>query len=267
MNWSAILNYKPKTIEVTIETYKPEKIWLCVYDFENQKRKFTERHMVIDGKMKLQVMMPQTPKKCLIVIYNERNGKTKNDNSFKVFPFRQSVLKQDLDIIGLQNNDVRNFVKFAQNFCYYLQELPAKGELEENGELSSGLYRSNNKKFFIELFPTIKAPNGTEVNTPARTNKATGEIEVSKKAFYNLTIPEMMAILLHEFSHFYISDNIDDESEADLNGLLIYLGLGYPRIEAAEAWGGVFEKANNAQNRERYELIHQFINDFDNKRL
>jgi hypothetical protein len=44
------------------------------------------------------------------------------------------------------------------------------------------------------------------------------------------------AILCHEFSHFYVNDNMDDESEADINGLLIYLGLGYPRIEGYQAF-------------------------------
>jgi hypothetical protein len=34
-----------------------------------------------------------------------------------------------------------------------------------------------------------------------------------------------MAILLHEYSHFYVNQDINNESEADLNGLLIYLGL------------------------------------------
>ena len=45
-----------------------------------------------------------------------------------------------------------------------------------------------------------------------------------------------MAILLHEFSHFYLNDRMEDETEADLNGLLIYLALGYPRIEAYQSF-------------------------------
>ena len=76
-----------------------------------------------------------------------------------------------------------------------------------------------------------------------------------------------MAILLHEFSHFNLNENIDDESEADLNGLLMYLGLGFPRIEASSAWLEVFLGAQTEQNKERYKLIEQFIKDFENYKI
>ena len=151
MIWSAVLNNKPMTMEVFLQTNSPEKIWICVYDFENQNRKFTERSQIINGNIRVDIMMPQTPVKCAIIIYNERIGKTAIDTTFKVLDFRQSKLKQNLDVIGLQNNDVRNFVRFAQNFCYYLTELPARGEKEINGQISTGDYRSDNKKFFIEF--------------------------------------------------------------------------------------------------------------------
>jgi hypothetical protein len=49
------------------------------------------------------------------------------------------------------------------------------------------------------------------------------------------------AILCHEFSHFYVNEDMDNESEADINGLLIYLGLGYPRIEGYQAFLEVFK--------------------------
>jgi hypothetical protein len=66
-----------------------------------------------------------------------------------------------------------------------------------------------------------------------------------------------MAILLHEFSHFYLNENIDDETEADLNGLLIYLGLGYPRIEGYQAFLDVFVDNPSQENKERYEMINK----------
>ena len=72
-----------------------------------------------------------------------------------------------------------------------------------------------------------------------------------------------MAILLHEFSHFYLNEKIDDEMEADLNGLLIYLSLGYPRIEAYQAFLETFRERPNNLNKARYDLINKFINDFE----
>lgn len=267
MNWSAKTYEIAQSINVVITTQKPEKIWLEVVDYDNNKRKFTQRYFIVNGTETLQVMMPVSPKKILISVFNEQNGKTKTDQTFKVDKISNSPLKQKLDVSFLQQKKVRNFVKFAQNFCYYLQETPAKGETNAEGKVSSGVYKSTDGKFFIELFPTIKDSSGNELNTPARINKQTGVIQVSKRRFYNLTIPEMMAILLHEFSHFNMSDDIDSEIEADLYGLTIYLALGYPRIEAMEAWYGVFENADTLQNRKRYEIINTFISDFEKNKI
>ena len=76
-----------------------------------------------------------------------------------------------------------------------------------------------------------------------------------------------MAILTHEFSHVFLNVNPNDETEADLNGLLIYLSLGYPRIEAHEAWIDTFENSPTDGNMERYEIMEQFIEDFENGNL
>jgi len=72
-----------------------------------------------------------------------------------------------------------------------------------------------------------------------------------------------MAILLHEYSHFYVNEKMHDETEADLNGLLIYLGLGYPRIEAYEAFLKTFVNVPSQQNKARYDTINKFINNFE----
>jgi hypothetical protein len=71
-----------------------------------------------------------------------------------------------------------------------------------------------------------------------------------------------MAILLHEFSHYYINSDIANETEADLNGLTIYLGLGYPIKEAYTAFGETFIGYPSEQNRQRYDIINKFIRDY-----
>lgn len=78
-----------------------------------------------------------------------------------------------------------------------------------------------------------------------------------------MTVPMRMAILLHEFSHYYVNDDMANEIEADLNGLLIYLGLGYPRIEAHEAFLKVFISTPSEQNKLRYDRLSKFINEFE----
>lgn len=261
MNFSLETYNKPQTIGVKIVTKSPQKICLQVVDFDNRKTVFTNRYMVISGEKELEVMMPITPKKCYLSVYNFKNGNVPNDDSFIVTEasITRKKLKTRHDVVGLGDKKIRNFINFAQNFCYHASYIAANKPGEH--------YKSEDGKFFIEFLPQIKGLDGVELNTPARTNKETGVIQISQKAFEPFTVPERMAIILHEFSHFYLNENIDDESEADLNGLLIYLGLGFPRIEASNAWIDVFAGADNKENEARYEIIKKFIEDFENYKI
>ena len=89
----------------------------------------------------------------------------------------------------------------------------------------------------------------------------------TKKLFDEYTIPMRFAILCHEFSHFYVNKDMHDESEADINGLLIYLGLGYPRIEAIEAFTNVFLNYPSEENGKRYKKIENFIDNFEKNNI
>jgi hypothetical protein len=60
---------------------------------------------------------------------------------------------------------------------------------------------------------------------------------------------------------------MDNESEADINGLLIYLGLGYPRIEAFQAFLEVFKDSPSQQNKKRYDRINNFIRNFEKNKM
>jgi len=89
----------------------------------------------------------------------------------------------------------------------------------------------------------------------------------TKKLFDEYTIPMRFAILCHEFSHFYVNKDMHDEGEADINGLLIYLGLGYPRIEAIEAFTNVFLNYPSEENGKRYKKIENFIDNFEKNNI
>jgi hypothetical protein len=103
------------------------------------------------------------------------------------------------------------------------------------------------------------------MSTPARISQINGRIEVGKAMFKKYSIPMRMAILMHEYSHFYLNRNPSDESEADLNGLRIYLSLGYPRIDAYNVFLKVFKKAPTSQNKDRYDKLDNFIKEFRKK--
>ena len=72
-----------------------------------------------------------------------------------------------------------------------------------------------------------------------------------------------MAILLHEYSHYYVNKTPSSEVEADLNGLRIYLALGYPRIDAYNVFLNVFKSANSKQSLDRFEKLDAFIKNWE----
>jgi len=110
--------------------------------------------------------------------------------------------------------------------------------------------------------PQIIGNKGNVLKTPARISTSNGRIQISQEAYIPFTVPMRMAILLHEFSHYYLNSDISDEVEADLNALTIYLGLGYPIKEAYAAFGETFIGSPTPLNKSRYDIIDTFIKDY-----
>jgi len=245
--------YEELTLVIKVFTNSAVNIRIKVIDADQPNTTFTNRDKIVDGESIFFVRMPVSPKTALVYVYNDEVGNlpTGQDKSFDVDSISKEMLEKKLDVIDFANPLVRSFVNFCTRFCY------------NAGSLSSGTYVSDDKKFVIKYLSIIE-DNGQEQTTPARIELNTGVIEVSKKQFVEFTIPNRMAILLHEFSHVYLNDNQDDEVEADLNGLLIYLGLGYPRIEAFEVFASTFMNAPTDQNKMRFDKIKNFIDNFEN---
>jgi len=241
------------TLIIKVLTQEPTKIRIKVIDDSQHDTSFTDRYKTVDGESIFYVRMPVSPKNALIYIYNEDKGNLMQgeDDTFEVESITKGALEKKLDIIDFSNADVKSFVNFATRFSY------------NAGSLPSGTYVSDDRRFVIKYLPTIE-DNGQEQSTPARIDITNGNIEISKKQFVKFTVPNRMAILLHEFSHVYLNDNVDDEVEADLNSLLIYLGLGYPRIDAFEVFAMTFMNAPSEQNKDRYNKIKNFIDNFEN---
>jgi hypothetical protein len=252
MKYRITTNHAPVNLKVAIKTDTPQKVRLKVYDEANPKRIFTNRYKTISGEENLYVRMPLSPDKAIVEVISEKkplNNDGKTD--FKLVSVEKVPLERRIDVEDISNAKIKSFVEFAQRFSFNAEEL------------EPSIYTSADRNFYINLLPTIKGKNGNELNTPARISKRTGVIQVSKKAFDAMTVPMRLAILLHEFSHFYLNETMDDEIEADLNGLLIYLGLGYPRIEAYQAFLETFKGVPSEQNKNRYDVINKFINDFE----
>lgn len=254
MNYTLNSRYEQMTVAISVQCNRPIKLRLKVVDAEKPLTMFTNRYKTVNHSYKFYVRLPLTPKTLDIQLTDDDGYDIKN--SVRVLNIEKYGLEKRMDEVDFNSYSVGAFVDFAQRFSFNASYL------EPNN------YVSELQHYKIEYLPTIiDSRNGRELQTPARISKSTGRIQVSKKLFKEYTVPMRMAILLHEFSHFYLNENIDDEVEADLNGLLIYLGLGYPRIDGYEAFLQVFENTPTPQNKNRYDIIHNFIQEFDNKKF
>jgi hypothetical protein len=265
MNFKVNTRYEELTLTIKILTRKesakflPCRIRIKVFDAEHPLTIFTDRYKTVAGMETFYIRMPLSSKNAVIAIYNEANGNlsSKEDTSFSVLKIDKIPLEKRTDVADIRDIKVKSFVDFAQRFAFNASYMEANKS-----------YQSMDGKYLIEYLPEIiSSKTKKPLKTPARISNINGRIQVSKKAFNNYTVPMRMMILLHEFSHFYLNKDKHNEMEADLNGLLIYLSLGYPRIEAHQAFLEVFIGTPSTQNKERFDLIETFIMDFENKKI
>jgi hypothetical protein len=240
-------------IKVVVKTSSPQNIVLKVSDPSQANTFFTDRTKMVDGTQELYVRMPLAPNTALLSVYNEKNGnKPKGqDTSFDVVKIEREDLDITLPQTKMDTMSVRNFVAFAQKFAYNAGWITAPKD-----------YLSAVGGYKIEYLPFIINSKGEKMSTPARISTKNGRIQVSAESFREMTVPMRMAILLHEYSHFYLNTDMANETEADLNGLTIYLGLGYPIREAYAAFTETFIGYPSQQNKQRYDIINKFIRDY-----
>ncbi len=279
MNIGFNANGKEQAVLLKIQTKSPEKMVIQFRDAFKPFSYYTNREATVNGPQDFLIRLPQSPEKGILSVYNKKYGNVPmgKDKSFMMIGPEVKPLEKALNVYTTQSSTVRNFLKFAQEFS------ERAGILSDRLPDGASVYLSDDGRFRIEYVDVIKDTNkripnpvtgqmvpnpryGRELKTPARISREDGIIEISKRYFKSYTIPMRMAILLHEFSHFYLNDNPRNESEADINALTIYLSMGYPRIEAYQAWLEVFKGTDTPQNRDRWEKIKKFIDEFENKK-
>jgi hypothetical protein len=258
MNFRIQTRYDEMCLSVKVACSVPTVVRIKIFDEEKPKIVFTDRYKTVYNTETFYVRLPITSKSVILSVYDDKKGNIpkEQENNIKVISVDKIPLEKRMDVVDIQNYSVKHFVDFAQRFCFNAPYL-------ETGKS----YQSDNGEFMIEYLPVITNHNGRVLTTPARISKVTGRIQVSKKQFDDYTVPMRFAILCHEFSHFYVNENMDDESEADINGLLIYLGLGYPRIEGYQAFLEVFKDSPNLDNKKRFDRIDNFIKNFEKNKM
>lgn len=233
-----VTNRIPTNVNLVVETKDTCKVKVKCTDKINPNIVYFERVFDMQGKEEMNIRLPQSRNQVLVSV-TSGNG----DEAVRVVSFKKSKLLQYP--MCYKGKNTHEFIKFAQQIS------------ERLNSINNGIYKSINGNYTIQIFDTIE---GT--NTPARIHNGEGYIQIAKSKMASNSVPMNMAILLHEFSHFYKNENITDEIEADLNGLKIYLGLNYPNLEAHNGFVDVFEHSDTPQNRERYEYILNYITNF-----
>lgn len=249
MNLNATLSTgnQPKTLKVPMNSTFPERVRIRIYDKQKPLTELFNNMVQFKGAFVASIPMPVTPE--TIVVELSTNSRAISFGKLYLDTFSSQFTMNSLD------PKVRNFVLFAQRFCYNLPYL-------NTFESTHKYYRSDDGFYEIQLVEGIRYSNGQVRNTPATTNSLSGLITVAKPAMAKLTFPERMAVILHEFSHYWLNDNPANELEADIHGLTIYLGLGYPAWEGYTAFVNVLKTNPNGTNSQREKMIKSFVTDY-----
>lgn len=231
-------NRQPTNVNLVIETRQKCKVRVVAFDKVQPLVVFYERVFDVEGVEEMNIKMPQSRKDVVVKVECSAG-----QDAVRIVKFKKSRLIQYPACF--KGKKVHEFIRFAQQIS---ERLPF---------INCGVYTSLNGKYTIEIYNTIE---GTD--TPARIHNGEGYIQIAQSKMAKNTVPMNMAILLHEFSHFFVNEELQDEIEADMNGLRMYLGLNYPDMEGHKSFVEVFEYADTPQNRERHDYIFKFIENF-----
>lgn len=249
---------KECTLYFEVVVDKPKRVYVKAYDDVQKNTYYTDRWMDVRGRQIFYVRMPVSPKKLCLDVYSQTSP-VKPEQGLRVENMKLIPLVKNMDGI-LITPTLSSFYKFVCEFSQLAGILSAS-----HAGMNCSTYLSDNYKYRIDYFDAIKDDSGRELRTPARISQRDGRIELAADRFRKYTVPGRIAVLLHEGSHFFFNSEMDNEEEADYNMLKVYLGMGFPRIEAHMVWLEIFKKSPSPGNLERYKKMAAFINDFDNR--
>jgi hypothetical protein len=244
------------SLVITITCSGAKRFRVYAQDYGKANSYYADREIDVDNKRTIYFSFPVSPKSLLIGCFNVND---ENDSNFKVDVKEAGLKKYNIWL----DSETKDFCQLAINFsqiCGFNLPQSQKGIV----------YQTPDAQFNIKYFPVIKDyQTGKVLGTPARIGHSTGIIEVAANKFMRYTIPMRVCILLHEYSHKYknpkIGLQVSNEIGADINGLYIYLGLGFSKIDAICVFANVFLKAQTEQNMQRMRKIIDYINRFENQ--
>ena len=222
-------NKKPVAISLSVHSDKGAQVYVIGYDPVNPKTEYFTRFIEVKGTKNDEFNCPQSPKSIKVIAWS------KNRREFKLSDMQVRPLQERLNATGI---DRHPDIRFIEVFSRRVGRLPARRT-----------YTHPKASFKIQLLPVIYNDAGREHTTPARIHIKHPIIQVSKKHFDSMSIPQRVAILAHEYAHNFINADQDCEFEADANMTEIYDELGYGRLEAVYAFANIMSDTDMNYNR------------------
>lgn len=214
----------PCTVSFTITTDGTQvPVYIVGYDAINPNTLYFRSRFRITDSEEVDINVPQTPRLLKILVWSQDD-----------MPFKLASMKlYPLDRPKVEDPVVR-WIEYFSRIC---------------GRLRPGFYTGDNVPFTIQLRRNIYTEDGSVHPTPARIYTDLPIIQISKTKFNNTTIPERVIILLHEKAHNFDNWDQDNEQEADQHALNTYIQLGYPKIEAVNAFGNIMSDTDDNYQR------------------
>lgn len=226
--------------KVSPSTDNPPCIYIKVCDDTVKNACYHNRKIPVqkNGELKVILNTPVTASGKMIVDVTAGNN---NPSKFYLKKIQTKYLDTNDGVFSEQELKFINSAEYFAKHC---------------SEFNTGVWHDGVNKFI--LMDEIKE-NGEVINTPARVNHDTGEIEINKKDFSNYTVPMRMFILMHERTH-YIENNTD-EINSDIKAVKALLNRGYPKMEMVYAATKIFP--DTPVNRQRVNSLVGFINQYN----
>lgn len=285
-----ITHEQPLTLKISVTTPRRERIVVRVLDAQKIPGTnvpiavYEDRYQDVYGQSTFFVKMPVSPQTALIQVFNAKRGNLPDgqDSSFH-WKLTALDLHRTIMPIHIPQKRAREFMLFIEDFAKNKNLISAG-----YGNTPNSIYKSASGNFEVHYYDVLRdvqpyvvdyrtrqyvlgangkpVPNPNfmrPVTTPMRTQADTGIFEISKQYIQGYTVPEIIAIGAHEFSHVNVNQNPADEEEADRNAASIVLSCGYGKIPTYNAFLKVFRNADSKGNRQREQKLYDFIQKFE----
>lgn len=207
-------------------------------------------------KTPMYLKMPLTGKNIVVEIFENLEDPDSTPQSFTVGDIKLMGLDKRMYVVRDSDPFIDEWILFRGQFAFNASWLP----LNEADQV----YKSENGKYKIRYVDYIVDDNGKEDVTPMQINKYNGVITVSRKKIVEaqLTVPGLVGVLDHEYSHLWRNKDKADEEQSDMNGLTISLGSGYPPYDVVEGYYSILYNVDSEENFNRLQIIDDFVNKF-----